>query len=106
MRFETPKGSRYRCSSIKVDNDLWRHRVPVFDRLITINPNLAYVAEEKLWKPKSEIPGCIPGLECNSVPIHSVRAAKRHIRKHDELPKGTELKLFSRLVGASVYFKK
>ena len=41
-----------------------------------------------------------PGLRYSSdYSIRSFKAARRHIRKHDEIPKGTKFKLVSRFVG-------
>ena len=39
------------------------------------------------------------GYSSNMVGIHSFKAARRHLRKHDEIPKGTKFRLASRFVG-------
>ena len=41
-----------------------------------------------------------------SFPCHSYRAAKRHLRKHNEIPKGTKFRLVSSLVGFDRYLTK
>ena len=38
--------------------------------------------------------------------IKSVKAALRHIRKHNELPKGTKVRLCSNFVGCDVIITK
>ncbi len=38
--------------------------------------------------------------------VHSLRAAKRHLRKHSEIPKGTVFRLNSQYVGFDIYLIK
>ena len=38
--------------------------------------------------------------------VHSLRAAKRHLRKHSEIPKGTVFRLISQYVGFDIYLIK
>lgn len=38
--------------------------------------------------------------------IHSIKAAKRHLRKHDEIPKGTRFRLVNQFYAPDVYLTK
>ena len=48
-----------------------------------------------LWKP---VKNCC-GWHSNIHGVHSFKAARRHLRKHNEIPKGTKFLLVSRFVG-------
>ena len=57
----------------------------------------------KRWVPRKEYNGnCWPG----EFPCRSYRAAKRHLKYHSEIPKGTALRLVSRFVGFDRYLVK
>lgn len=57
---------------------------------------LWYEYESKTWKPVAKCSGWRSSSNCS---IHSFKAARRHLRKHDEIPKGTRFRLVSRFVG-------
>lgn len=64
---------------------------------------LYYDDNKKLWVKRSEYSGnWYPAY----FPCHSYRAAKRHLRKHDEIPQGTKFRLVSRFVGFDRYLTK
>lgn len=39
-------------------------------------------------------------------PCHSLKAAKRHLKKHDEIPKGSKFRFVSKYVGCDIYLTK
>ncbi len=64
---------------------------------------LYYDRNKDKWVPRKEYTGHIyPGC----YPCGSYRAAKRHLRKHDEVPKGTKFRLISKYVGYDRYLMK
>ena len=65
---------------------------------------LCYDMFKKMWVPRPEYSGAwYPGW----FPCRSYRAAKRHLRKHDEIPKGARFVLVSKYVGCDrVLIKK
>lgn len=57
---------------------------------------LYYDHNKKMWVKRKEYSGSwYPA----SFPCCSYRAAKRHLRKHNEIPKGTRFRLVSKYVG-------
>lgn len=56
---------------------------------------LWHECESKTWKPTKDC----HGWHSNIYGIHSFKAARRHLRKHNEIPKGTRFRLVSRFVG-------
>lgn len=57
---------------------------------------LYYDYNKKQWVSREEYTGkYFPA----SFPCSSYKAAIRHLKKHDEIPKGTQFKLVSRFVG-------
>lgn len=56
---------------------------------------LWYECGSKTWKPTKDC----NGWYSNIYGIHSFKAARRYLRKHDEIPKGTRFRLVSRFVG-------
>lgn len=67
------------------------------------NKELYYDADKKRWVKLSEYTGCwYPA----TFPCCSYRAAKRHLRKHDEIPIGSRFRLVSKYVGYDRYMTK
>ena len=62
--------------------------------------------DDKIWvkKPHEECQGS--GYSTASCPVHSVKAAQRHIKNHPEIEKGTKVILVSRFRGLDVVFTK
>ena len=64
---------------------------------------LQYDCKLKKWIPFKEYRGkWYPG----DYPCKSYKAAKRHLRKHNEIPKGTRFRLVSKWVGCDRYLTK
>ncbi|MBU5333589.1 hypothetical protein KQI61_15425 [Anaerocolumna aminovalerica] len=64
---------------------------------------LYYDHNKKKWVSKEEYTGCwYPA----TFPCHSYRAAKRHLYKHDEIPKGMKFRLCNRYVGFDRFLVK
>ena len=57
------------------------------------NNRLEYDHTKKRWVTEKEYTGSVfpSGIKCNSL-----KAAKRHMKKHNEIPKGTHMVLVSR----------
>lgn len=58
---------------------------------------------KKLWVKKDEWTGCWYPAD---YPCRSLKAAIRHLRKHDEIPKGTVFRLVSKYIGGDIYVVK
>ncbi len=64
---------------------------------------LHYDYNKNLWVHRQEYTGYwYPA----TFPCHSLKAAKRHLRKHNEIPKGTKFRLVSKYVGFDLYLTK
>lgn len=64
---------------------------------------LYYDFNKKKWIHRNEYTGkWYPA----TFPCRSYRAAKRHLRKHDEIPKGTKFRLVSSLIHRDRYLIK
>lgn len=86
---------------MKMNNQFW-----VLQYDVKQNKNeaeLYYDDNKKSWVTRSEYTG---NWYPANFPCHSYRAAKRHLRKHDEIPKGTKFRLVSRFVGFDRYLIK
>ena len=64
---------------------------------------LYYDVYKKRWANRNEYtgsryPACFP--------CRSLKAAKRHLRKHDEIPKGIKFRLVSSYIGCDLYLIK
>lgn len=67
------------------------------------NKELHYDHNKKKWVKEAEYTGhCYPA----TFPCHSYRAAKKHLKKHNEIPKGTKFRLCSKFVGFDRYLIK
>ena len=68
-----------------------------------VEEELYYDPNKKKWVKKKEYTShWYPAR----FPCRSYRAAKRHLRKHDEIPKGTKFRLISWFVGFDRYLIK
>lgn len=73
--------------------------------LTSDSPDLLYDSTKKQWV--SERKYKYSGSPWwGDFPCHSFRAAKRHLRKHNEIPKGTEFRLVGKFVGCDRYLIK
>ena len=67
------------------------------------NKELHYDHNKKKWVKIEEYTGSwFPA----TFPCRSYRAAKRHLRKHNEIPKGTKFRLCNKFVGFDRYLIK
>lgn len=65
--------------------------------------HLHYDPNKRLWVHEAEYTGNVfPAL----YPCHSLKAAKHHLKKHSEIPKGTKFRLVSIFVGGDIYLYK
>ena len=62
---------------------------------------LCYDFDLKQWKLWKDV-----GYGSNCMSCNSYRAARRHLRKHNEIPKGTKFMLCSKWVGFDRYLVK
>ena len=82
-----------------VESNMEGHDFKTFIREV----ELYYDKNKKLWVNRDEYTG---NWYPATFPCHSYRAAKRHLRKHNEIPKGTRFRLASRFVGFDRYLVK
>lgn len=74
---------------------------PVFD----IRQDLLWNDIEKKWEARNDENIYMRHMKYE-VGIHSIKAAKRHLRKHDEIPKGTRFRLVNWFYAPDVYLTK
>ena len=82
-----------------VESNMEGHDFKTFIREV----ELYYDKNKKLWVNRDEYTG---NWYPATFPCHSYRAAKRHLRKHNEIPKGARFRLASRFVGFDRYLVK
>lgn len=107
VRFLRNKGHRVMKGTVKIPHH--ENRTPVFGGLENVdNHYLDWCPELNKWIPMSERNNYENGISLFSVnhKIRSVRAAIRHIKKHNEIPKGTTMRLVSYFVGCDVEITK
>lgn len=76
------------------------HCEPYF---VAFHNELYYDLTKKKWVSYKEYTGdWYPA----SFPCRSLKAAKRHLRKHNEIPRGTRFVLVSRYIGYNIYLTK
>ena len=104
------KGHRYFCTSQKIHNSSRHNRLPFYWGLtIDSTPNgksLWWNDTLKKWGTFEEFKDTKTNYGTHKDWTTSVKAALRHIRKHDELPKGTKVRLCSNFVGCDVIITK
>lgn len=86
---------------MKMNNQFWALEYDTSG--YNFGENLYYDEKKKKWVFKNEYSGdWYPAhYYC-----HSYRAAKRQLRKHNEIPKGTRFRLISRWIGYDRYLIK
>lgn len=101
IKFNQPKGCRIYKGTVKVPHK--KNRIPMFMGLENMDDNcLMWCDGLGRWIGRHENPEGCDSLCTMSKPIRSVKAAIRHIRKHDEIPKGARMILVSSFVGYDV----
>lgn len=105
VRFEKPKGQRVYKGTVKVQSK--NKRYPIFLGLENIDDNyLMWSDELGRWIGRHNRPEGEYSLCSISKPIRSVKAAIRHVRNHNEIPKGAKMVLMSNFVGHDVVITK
>ncbi len=67
------------------------------------NEELYYDKNKKSWVTKKDYTGhCYPDV----APVHSLKAAINHLKRHNEIPKGTSFVLVSKYVGCDIFLTK
>ena len=91
---------------MKIENQFWsleydRNDDESYDEFVA--KELYYDLNKKKWVNKKDYTGYwYPA----TFPCRSYKAAIRHLRKHDEIPKRTKFKLVSKLIGFDRYLIK
>lgn len=103
------KGQRCNCSTQKNTGygNMRFHRIPIY-WCLTITQNdtgLWWCNKLNRWETIDNIPNEY-SYSTHSKEIHSVKAAISHVKRHNELPKGTKLRLCSNFVGCDVIITK
>ena len=88
---------------MKMENQFWDLEEISWKENHNKKERLFYDFNKKLWVKKNEYAG---NLYPSTFPCKSYKAAKRHLRKHNEIPKGTKFRLCSRFVGFDRYLIK
>lgn len=101
VKFNQSRGGRVYKGSVKIPHR--EKRVPVFLGLENFDDNhLMWSDEHNRWFGYDDRPEGDYWLDSMSKPIRSVKAAIRHVKKHDEIPKGARMVLVSSFVGYDV----
>ena len=98
------KGSRYFCTSQKIKGGNRKHRLPFYWGLSI--DDLWWNETFKKWGTFEDFKDTHTNYGTHKEWVTSVKAAIRHIRKHDEIPKGTKVRLCSSFVGCDVIITK
>lgn len=65
--------------------------------------SLYYDYDKRLWVHYLDYTGSIfPAI----APVHSLKAAKKHLKRHNEIPKGTVFRFVSKYVGCDIKLVK
>ena len=81
---------------MKIENQFWFLEEISWEENLNREERLYYDFNKKAWVKEDEYTGYwVPAR----FPCRSYRAARRHLRKHNEIPKGTKFRLCSSLIG-------
>jgi hypothetical protein len=101
IKFSQKKGKRLSKGTIKLQGR--DKRAPIFIGIENLDDHYLMWADTlNKWVGLSNQPDGDYSMCSIKAPIRSVKAAIRHIRKHDEIPKGARMVLVSSLVGCDV----
>ena len=116
VHYDRPKGQRVKKGSIKITINGRKKRMNYFNGLThwakLSEQLLYYVPEVDKWMTYdkvSEVESNIKGyilVSSSNDKIKNLKSAIRHIKKHDEIPKGTRMKLESRFKGFDIIITK
>lgn len=94
MKFQASKGNRVKSYSFwflePMGEDLYK---------------LRYNSTKQQWEYNSHLNFSQDEI-CSGISCHSLKAALRHIKKHDEIPKGIKFRLVSVFVGVDIILTK
>lgn len=78
-----------------------------FDFLESLNNNLVYDFKEEMWKKHDECHNAHSHFSCwGKGKVKTFKAAKAHIRRHNEIPKGTRFRVVNKYIGFDRYVTK
>lgn len=116
VHYDRPKGQRVKKGSIKITINGKKKRINYFNGLThwtkLSEELLYYVPEVDKWMTYdkvSEIESNKKGyilVSSSNDKIKNLKSAIRHIKKHDEIPKGTRMRLESRFKGFDITITK
>lgn len=91
VKYELPKGKRFKKGTVKWRGKRWN----IFDSIDV--KHYFFIPKLNKWvHVDSKLIGKYGAQSFSDKPIHSLKAAIRYIKKHSEIPKGTECVLQSR----------
>ena len=117
VHYDKPKGQRVKKGSIKITINGRKKRINYFNGLThwaRLNEKLLYyIPEVDKWMTYDKVdelksPNKKGYILVNSSndKIKNLKSAIRHIKKHDEIPKGTRMRLESRFKGFDIIITK
>ena len=116
VHYDRPKGQRVKKGSIKITINGRKRRINYFNGLThwarLSEQLLYYVPEVDKWMTYNKIDelefnkkGSVL-ISSSNGKIKNLKSAIRHIKKHDEIPKGTRMRLESHFVGFDIIITK
>ena len=117
VHYDKPKGQRVKKGSIKITINGRKKRMNYFNGLThwtRLNEQLLYYIPEldkwmiydKVDELKSPNKKGYIRVSSSNDKIKNLKSAIRHIKKHDEIPKGTRMRLESRFKGFDIIITK
>ena len=117
VHYDKPKGQRVKKGSIKITINGRKKRINYFNGLThwaRLNEQLLYyVHEVEKWMTYDKVDELnSPNkkryilVSSSNDKIKNLKSAIRHIKKHDEIPKGTRMRLESRFKGFDIIITK
>lgn len=117
VHYDKPKGQRVKKGSIKITINGRKKRINYFNGLThwaRLNEKLLYyVPEVDKWMTYDEVSKLESSskkryilVSSSNDKIKNLKSAIRHIKKHDEIPKGTRMRLESRFAGFDIIITK
>ena len=117
VHYDRPKGQRVKKGSIKITINGRKKRINYFNGLthwVRLSEELLYYVPEldkwitydKVDELKSPNKKGHILISSSNDKIKNLKSAIRHIKKHDEIPKGTRMRLESRFKGFDIIITK
>lgn len=106
VRYEMAKGNRIKKGTKKVTIDGVTERIDNFEGLDCEDVMLGWCEDTNSWVDlREDVRKGYWLYSCNE-DIKNLKQAIRHIRKHNEIPKGTQFTLSSNFKGYDIYITK